>query len=232
VSQEDGYGIVKYSNTDVNTGFPQTLDEYKSLSAVFATANPAGTSMDAYTPSNSPPACPASASSWRLQPDAALPTIPGLKLETVTARTTLATGPGSQNTGAPGGGPAGAGLNGGAIVGIVVACVTVLAGLGAFAFFVWRRANKAKRSEKGGGASVDQGGKVELPVPVGSVVPRQEMDASGLGDKALVELESSHSPHEVSAYAEVEYRGGIRKGNEVYELDASGRPDRGLGEAP
>jgi len=227
------YGIVSYSGSKA-TGFPVTLSGYKALSTVFATANPTGTSMDAYTPSNSPPVCPTSDSSWLVNPSAALPTIFGLRLESVTARTTIVSRPVSQTTAPPpgstqtggtdpskGGGPGG-GLGGGAIAGIGVACGAVLLGLGILAGVCFFRKRKARKlGEKPSASDLSDEHRAELPVPIGAVIPRQEMDAvharraSGRGK--WTEADSL-------AYKEEAYRGAVGQGNTVYEMDGSGVP--------
>lgn len=89
-NETNGYGIVQYADVDRPTGFPTTLDDYNALSTVFASANPTGTPRPSYTPSNSAPACPSSASgTWLVDPGAALPTISDLDIDAVTQRTTF-----------------------------------------------------------------------------------------------------------------------------------------------
>lgn len=163
--EDSGYGIVEYSNDD-HTGFPSTYDEYNSLATVFSEADLPGTSMASYTPSNSAPDCPTSLlSKWTVDPDEPLPTIAGLDLDTVTARTTIttrrekgtATGP---TTGTATGGDSlsnpdpqdggrsagsGGGLGVAAIAGLgAMGGVLALAAVGVF-FFLRRRAAKKKK---------------------------------------------------------------------------------------
>lgn len=207
---QSGYGIVKYSNDD-HTGFPSTLDEYNALATVFSSVEPAGTTVTDYTPSNSPRACPTSDSSlWELDPDKALPTINGLDVDTVTARTTIIsttqTGSGERGaaTNTEGGSPPDEGtdhsstLSKGAVAGVAVGCViaVLVIGLIATLLFIRRRnAKNQKMSEKAQpgsqedspqGDSSGVGGheqlfKAELPAAsVGRIMPRQEMDASQL----------------------------------------------------
>lgn len=196
--EANGYGIVSYSN-DVNTGFPSTLDDYNALATVFSSVNPSGTAMSAYKPSNSAAACPTSDSSagWLVDGNAALPTISGLQLNTITALTTISREHGAtersgsgvsppSRTSNPGGGQkhidsSTSGLSAGPIAGIVVGC-TALAFATVAAFFWIRRARALKRSGALAGAPSDgaqQGFKAELPAQsVGRLVLRQELDAS------------------------------------------------------
>jgi len=230
------YGIVSYSNTDFNTGFPKTLPDYNSLSAVYATANPAGTSINVYTPSNSPPACPTSDGEWQVDPSAELPSIVGLRLQTVTARATIASRPSSETTKTPGpttkpDGPAlsGGGLPVGTVAGIAVACVAVVLGLGIFAGICLFRKRKAKRSSRkpSGSDTSDADYRTELPVPTGPVIPRQEMDASQPEKQGSVE--EYFAAKDALAYKEGEHRGAVGYGNMVHEMDGSGLPAEAVG---
>lgn len=191
--QGNKYGIVKYSNGQFK-GFPSTLAEYNALASVFSTANPTGTAMSAYTPSNSPPSCPTSDySGWLVDADGALPTISGLQIDTVTARTTItsrtasdqeavatATNAADDDEQATESG----GLSTGALVGIVVGCVVVVLSIVAVAAFVFSRKRKSRNQAADQIAGGEDNGpqefsKAELSgqsaVPV---VPKQEMDAS------------------------------------------------------
>ncbi|RYP18891.1 hypothetical protein DL765_003679 [Monosporascus sp. GIB2] len=179
-AQEDNaYGIVKYPES-LRVGFPTTLRDYNALSTVFASVNPSGTPRAEYTPSNTAPACPTSANSeWLVAGDVSGPTISGLDIDTVTARTTIiskmddATGI-TVGTG-PNGEPLVTGASSlddstgkfelaahaittGAIVGIVVSCVgaVVFAALAAFIIFrKQRRARQQQQQQEGGQAGAN-----------------------------------------------------------------------------
>jgi len=203
--EPNGYGIVEYSN-DRNTGFPSTLNDYNALATVFSTANPIGTSMEAYKPSNSAPSCPTSDSSagWLVDANAALPTISGLRQDTITARTTIttkstATGPSgtgtspSSQTSGPRGddlegenqqvGSSNSRLSAGTIAGIAVGCAVLIFGAFATFIYIWKRKAKKQKLEKmvsagDEGSDSSQGFKAELPAHgVKAVILRQEMDA-------------------------------------------------------
>ncbi|KAH8898785.1 hypothetical protein GQ53DRAFT_710648 [Thozetella sp. PMI_491] len=203
--EANGYGLVEYSNSR-NTGFPGTLGDYNALATVYSTANPTGTARTAYTPSNSAPSCPGTTTKvWSANPDAALPTINGLEISTVTARTTY-TAPQGQETGgssstgsstrsnssASGDPNAGetasssGGLSTGAIAGVAVGAIVGVLGGAALIFLLIRKRRARELSEKGLGGGLDgngsQGGfKAELPAQsVGVAQARQEMDASGV----------------------------------------------------
>ena len=196
------YGLVEYSDPDTPSGFPSTLDDYNALSTVFKSVNPTGTPRAEYTPSNTPPACPTSDSrTWRVDAREPLPTIAELNLDTVTARTTIAsqteTGVsvdmtsqfGGQSTGSSSGSDlekVSRGLSIGGIVGIVVAAVgaSIFAALAAFIMMRKRRRaqeqQQLQQGQAGGyyynGSSGGDEPKPELPADsVGYVVPRQEL---------------------------------------------------------
>ncbi|KAI1502219.1 Glucanosyltransferase-domain-containing protein [Biscogniauxia marginata] len=206
--QDNGYGLVQYSSNDY-TGFPETLDDYNALKTAFSTSNPTGTSKEAYTPSNTAPSCPTSASTWSVKIDEALPTIEGLDLTTVTARTTIttttssaSTGVSTQTTGISNYSDTSTstsssdGISSGAIAGIVVAVAVIMIGVAVVAFFIikrWRtRQSKQGKQDKnnvdvsniysneGGYDGTASGFKAELPAQsTGRVLPRQELDAFG-----------------------------------------------------
>ncbi|ORY68255.1 Glucanosyltransferase-domain-containing protein [Pseudomassariella vexata] len=165
------YGIVNYTNGD-NKGFPTTLPEYNSLRTVLSTANPTGTTMKDYTPSNTAPVCPKSDHDWRVDANAALPTIAGLKTESVTARTTISgtstatqTGtaaavdsgqPSGTSFSSAGNGQVGGGasdsdnrsLATGVIAGIAVGGIAAGAAAMFAAFFIFRKRKTAKRQQQ------------------------------------------------------------------------------------
>lgn len=199
--EPSGYGIVEYKN-DRNTGFPSTLNDYNALATVFSTANPIGTAMAAYKPSNSAPACPTSDSSagWLVDANAALPTIAGLQQDTITARTTITTKSTASGTGTGsssqtsdprddlGGdnqqvGNASSGLSAGTIAGIAVGCAALIFGALATFIYIWKRKVKKQKLRKMAstgdeGSDSSQGFKAELPAHgVKAVILRQEMDA-------------------------------------------------------
>ncbi|RYP91525.1 hypothetical protein DL770_002371 [Monosporascus sp. CRB-9-2] len=188
-AQEDNaYGIVEYPEGR-RVGFPTTLRDYNALSTVFASVNPSGTPRAEYTPSNTAPACPTSAESeWLLAGDVSGPTISGLDIDTVTARTTIisktddATGT-TVGTG-PNGEPlitdvsssddsmggleiAADAITTGAIVGIVVSCVgaIIFAALAAFIMIRKRRRARQQQQQQEGG---QWGGKAGFTGPYGA----------------------------------------------------------------
>ena len=150
--------------------------------------------MAAYTPSNSPPSCPSSDSEWPVNPSAPLPTIPGLRVDTVTARTTIASrtgiaqgGSGAAQTDSLANGSSNP-ISPGAMAGIVIGCVVILglAATGAILIIRKRHARRHDLSESGGPAAglrsgedgSQQGFKAELSAQaVGAVQRRHEMDA-------------------------------------------------------
>ena len=193
--EDNGFGIVEYPSSSL-AGFPTTLDEYNSLKTVFSSVNPTGTAKADYEPSNTAPACPTSDSdNWPLD-TTELPTIEGLDIGTVTARTTITASPTSsttgRNTGAPiretlmsGGDKPNGGLQTGAIAGIAVgAAAAVLIVFAIVAFLLIRRRRAKKRAAEGGlvaQTGTDPTHKSELSAqpaqPAGQAMPRQEMDA-------------------------------------------------------
>ncbi len=239
--EQSGFGIVQYANDSV-LGFPTTLDDYNALSTVFSTARPTGTAMTAYTPSNSPPACPSSDSTWLVNAADPLPTIPGLDMSTVTARTTIAshgasstgTGGGAQGAsnpaagGADGGQPGSGGhVLGGAIAGIVLGCVAAVVGLGAIGFFFFKwRAKRRRMNEKLGlshAIGSQQGGfKAELPAKsVGPVMQRQEMDAWEEAQQPQVAPHSGAQDHIAQQQGMYEVEGSVPAASELPHTDTN-----------
>ncbi|RYP03499.1 hypothetical protein DL764_005103 [Monosporascus ibericus] len=169
--EENAYGIVEYPESR-HAGFPTTLRDYNALSTVFASVNPSGTPRAEYTPSNTAPACPTSAESeWLVAGDVSGPTISGLDIDTVTARTTI-TSKADDATGAtvgtgPNGEPLITGVSStdnsrggleiaadaittGAIVGIVVSCVGAVIFAALAAFIIIRKRRRARQQQEGG----------------------------------------------------------------------------------
>jgi hypothetical protein len=90
IQEANGYGLVSYgpsaaataTATNVVAGFtrggsPTPISpDWQNLSQQWATLNPTGVQEAAYTPSLSPPACPAYTSgAWLVNPDTPLPTV-------------------------------------------------------------------------------------------------------------------------------------------------------------
>ncbi|KAK3370021.1 Glucanosyltransferase-domain-containing protein [Podospora didyma] len=67
--EENNYGLVSVSGSSASV-----LNNYKTLSSVIATVKPSSTSSAAYTPSNTPQACPAVGSDWKVKGGALPPT--------------------------------------------------------------------------------------------------------------------------------------------------------------
>lgn len=90
IEEANNYGLISYGPTAAATatgtnvvggftvaGTPTPIQpDWNNLSSQWATLNPTGTSENAYTPSNSPPACPSYTSgTWNVSPNAPLPTL-------------------------------------------------------------------------------------------------------------------------------------------------------------
>ncbi|KPI38321.1 1,3-beta-glucanosyltransferase gas2 [Cyphellophora attinorum] len=97
--EENDYGLVEYPSSSTG-GFPDPLPDYTNLQKVFSTAKPVNTPRADYTPSNTPPACPTTDDNWTVDGDATLPTIAGLNIKTVSARTTYIDAAAAETTGA------------------------------------------------------------------------------------------------------------------------------------
>ena len=178
--EENNYGLVRYDN-GMNTGFPTTLDDYNALSTVFAARSPTGTPRAAYTPSNLPPACPTSdAKLWWVDSSSPLPTIAGLKLETVTARTTYTSrNPTGITSSAPNTPDPGSELPTAAKAGIAVGSAIAALGLIGIGSFVFLRKRRRTTEPSCSSPGDTDNFKAELPAKsIGTVVPRQEMDAA------------------------------------------------------
>ncbi|KAI0025994.1 hypothetical protein F4780DRAFT_2368 [Xylariomycetidae sp. FL0641] len=241
---ENGYGIVEYPDDNDYTGFPLTLSDYNALSSVLKTANPPGTSKSDYTPSNTPPACPTSASSWLVDADGPLPTIAHLDIATVSPVTTYTqVGSGSApaasatSTGANADGltdPSGTlsrenGVSGGAVAGIVIGVVAALGLLATSIFLVVRRRRRGQQAANaseiahfqetqglnGSGGLSTSNTKAELPaVSAARVIPRQEMDAL---QHPRADVSPSSPPGEVNPPLPAE----VSAEPVLYEMDGS-----------
>ncbi|RYP72088.1 hypothetical protein DL771_004419 [Monosporascus sp. 5C6A] len=176
--EASGYGIVEYRESR-RVGFPTTLRDYNALSTVFASVNPSGTPRAEYTPSNTAPACPTSAKTqWLVAGDVPGPTISGLDIDTVTARTTITSktddGTGITVGTGPDGEPliigasssddsrveleiAADGITTGGIVGIVVFCIGAVT-FAAFAAFITIRKRRRARQRLEGGQGGEKAG--------------------------------------------------------------------------
>ena len=90
IEETNNYGLISYGPSVAATvvasgvvdgftrsGTPTPISpDFPNLSSQWATLSPTGTSSSAYTPSNSPPACPAYTSGyWEVSANAALPTL-------------------------------------------------------------------------------------------------------------------------------------------------------------
>lgn len=202
------YGIVEYPKSD-DTGFPTTLVEYNNLGKVYTTASPVSTAWSDYTPTNSPPSCPASNSKWPLDASKALPTIQALNIDTVTARTTYysstpkaVVAAGSAATGSSTATSRGrptdttpsenrAALSTGAIAGIAVGGAAVgIAFAGAIFFLLRRRRNRTKGGRGMGsdgslvvGGTEDDEGFNKAELPASSANPffgKQELETNNV----------------------------------------------------
>lgn len=173
----DGKGIAQYPN-EANLGLPTALAQFSALSSVYA-SGPTGTPAAAYTPSGSAPACPTADPllGWLVDGTAALPTIAGLQLSTVSRVTTSTTSnPSGTDTAAPDGQGAGSGdhsgggsggLTAGAIAGIVIGCALGVLAVALAVFLVLRRRKRAihgldSRHELGSSSGSGKG-RFELP---------------------------------------------------------------------
>ena len=128
---ESRYGVVEYGDDAAGSGEVKTLGQFGVLAGVFgsaasaaATGTGTGTVVESRTAAV---ACPTKdvGGGWLVEGDAVLPSIEGLQIGTVTVRTTVTQGVGSQATGAvqaAGGGGGGEGLSMGAVAGIAVGC--------------------------------------------------------------------------------------------------------------
>ncbi|EGS17537.1 1,3-beta-glucanosyltransferase-like protein [Thermochaetoides thermophila DSM 1495] len=67
--EANDYGLVTLKGDKVST-----MKNYDALKTVMATVNPSSTSMDAYTPTNSPAACPEISKNWKVKGSALPPT--------------------------------------------------------------------------------------------------------------------------------------------------------------
>lgn len=245
--EDSGYGIVEYSDDD-NTGFPHTQAEYNSLGTVYSSADLTGTSMPSYTPSNSPPACPTSDSSyWLVDPNEALPTIAGLDVDTVTARTTRITSheaevtgtgadtdtdtdgvSGSTDRSSGGDGAHGRSSNVGAIVGIVIAGVVVVIAIVAAILFFRRRKAKKEMSEKASpGSEDDTAAGASHPGGDGSQQQagvKAELPASSVGQvRPRQEMDASQQPHQGDHGGLQEYYGPNKVAGSVNGTSGSGQ---------
>lgn len=203
--EANDYGIVNYTRSD-GKGYPTTLSDYNALKTVLANVSPVGTSISAYTPSNTPPACPTSNSDWPLKDGDSLPTIAGLNIATVTPAaiatnisistdsasgsiaSATSTGDGFIYQGSGSSGTSN-GLSGAVVAGLVVgvvAIVAIAAGVGV-CFIVRRRSAKKKSStvlaEENAGSRKDDTSDSEKPELPGvpstrvQVVPKSELEA-------------------------------------------------------
>jgi len=120
IEEANNYGLISYGPTAAATatgtnvvggftvaGTPTPIQpDFSNLSTQWATLNPTGVSMSAYSPSNSPPACPSyTSSSWEVSPNAALPTL-GQAAFNAMSGSASATGSGSSRSGTSGSGSA------------------------------------------------------------------------------------------------------------------------------
>jgi hypothetical protein len=156
---EAPYGVVKYGQG--GKGEPEVLEQFEVLSRVYGAVGATGTKRGEYTPSVTAPVCPTvdEGVGWLVDGGQVLPTIQGLEIGSVTAKTTGTAGAGgSRETGSAGqgsvqGGGSGAdgrdggGLPTGAIAGIVVGCVAGAIVLVAAVFWCLRRRRRAAAPE-------------------------------------------------------------------------------------
>ncbi|KZF25294.1 glycoside hydrolase family 72 protein [Xylona heveae TC161] len=88
IEETNNYGLVNYgpkvaaTATGAIDGFPRSgtptpvSPDFSNLMSQWATATPSGTKLSDYTPTNQPPACPASTSGiWEVDPSSPLPTL-------------------------------------------------------------------------------------------------------------------------------------------------------------
>ncbi|KAK4187654.1 Glucanosyltransferase-domain-containing protein [Podospora australis] len=180
---EYDFALVTYTETLKNTGQPVTKQPYEDLQGIWSSIKPTTVPMASYSVASSRLACPTpnSAVGWLPEANAALPAISGLTISTVTPRTfsttrtstatsgavhgteTNAGASGSETTPGAVTGDQKSGISGGAIAGIVIGILAVVAGLGFLAFWMTRR----KRSRLDADAPYEKAesdrGKFELP---------------------------------------------------------------------
>ncbi|KAK4034255.1 Glucanosyltransferase-domain-containing protein [Parachaetomium inaequale] len=198
VRGDSGFGVVQYPPS--GAGEPSALAQFDALSSVFvAAASVTGTPSGEYTPSSTAIVCPTldAAKGWLVDGAVALPSIEGLRIGTVTVRTTVTagdaeggpTGEGGRVDGDGDGGGAG-GLSTGAIAGMSVGSVI---GVLAFVTGVFMCLRRRRRAAPHGDESLEGAGSMEIlkrssyTYPAGKVpleLPAQnmataEMDASG-----------------------------------------------------
>jgi 1,3-beta-glucanosyltransferase GAS1 len=219
---ENRYGIVEYAD-ESHQGEPQPLPQFETLSSVLGAATPTGTPQASYTPSNVAPACPTSdaAKGWLVDESAALPTLAGLQMGTVTVSATVTNAgfPGSSGTGGAGqetvqvegdfGGEAD-GLTTGAIAGITVGCVVGMLALvtGVLMCLGRRRRGAAHQSPER---------QVDDEPPPSYISPRYEVE---LPAQCMV-VEMDGSPHSAASWRpmwKIPMRGGRQDSPTVTEL--------------
>lgn len=226
--EANGYGLVEYPRSD-DTGFPSTLADYSNLGKVYTTASPVSTALTAYTPSNSPPACPASNSDWPLAGTASLPTIKGLDVDTISARTTYYTsadvtrlanaaastttgtdsGSGSGSTGSPAP-EAQTALSTGAIAGIAIGGAVVGIAFAVIGFFLLRRRRNQRTRGEGSATS-------------GSDVAPSSGDSAGF-KKAELPASSSADPMFTKQELHADHVQEKDAAPKLHEMDPAERP--------
>lgn len=206
--QDSGFGLVKYGE---GNGEPESLlPAYTALSSLYGEvkAKVTGTAAARYTPSAAAPlACPTldKDAGWLVDGKAALPTIEGLQIGTVTVKTTVTAGHGAGGSEATGGvdqgqqgegqgqvgggggdGGGGGQLSTGAIAGITVGAVIGVLALVTGILICLRRRRKEVPNDEAEGIQVVEkfkrprsywypNGKVELPAQNMAAI---EMDGS------------------------------------------------------
>ncbi|KAK5126131.1 hypothetical protein LTR85_011486 [Meristemomyces frigidus] len=116
IEETNNYGLISYgpsaaataTGTGVVAGYTRTgtptpiSPDFENLSSQWATLSPSGVSMAAYSPSNTPPACPSYTSGvWEISGNVALPTIG--QAVSVHSSTATATGSSSRASGSSSG---------------------------------------------------------------------------------------------------------------------------------
>lgn len=151
--EKSNFGLVSYSNSAA-TGTPRLFPDYSSLSGQWATLTPQGVKESAYQPSGIKRSCPQSSSgTWSVKANEALPTVGLSGVSTPTAA--ISTGSGAATTISGQHTKESNGISRGAIAGIVLGVLVLIALiLGAILFLLRRKRQKqvvdgAPKSEPG-----------------------------------------------------------------------------------
>lgn len=76
VQETNNYGLVNYPNGQIYSGAPIPISpDFPNLQSKWASINPSGIAEAAYTPSFSPPPCPAATAGWNVNGAVPIPTL-------------------------------------------------------------------------------------------------------------------------------------------------------------